>query len=370
MNSLGSLKKSSCMIDGVLSSKFDLNNIYSYFSFSGTIVICLKYNNKKKTSNGEETCKTFNNQITLILSNGMNIKIFNTGAFSVSGAGNVDEALDNARETILEVLESLKNVRFTKEITPIIVKDFYTFHETSIVTPTSEQDLYECKHFIKGEKLIIAGEKCERFHLKEELYIDIKHQNKIKKLYNNLAEKVGHVEYIMDRKTKSLCIKNCTYTLIQDDFYDILNKYNKSIGKLKITLDKPGLKIELPEKVKINIKICSEDTVLESIKFSNCNYNFLVKMDKNCFIDRDRICHFLEDKNVNYTYDPCSYPGVKFSIDKTKITIFRTGSILLSSKEDIYFKAYPFIIEMFKMDMTCRPIENIEPETELSIWDL
>jgi TATA-box binding protein (TBP) (component of TFIID and TFIIIB) len=370
MYSLGDLKKSSCMIDGMLSSKFDLNNIYSYFPFNGTIVVCLKFNNKKKSSMGEETCKTFNNQITLILQNGINIKIFNTGAFSVSGAGNIDEGLDKARESILEVLECLKKVRFTKEITPIILKDFYTFHETSIVTPTSIKDLYECKHTIKGNSIIIGGEKCERFHLLEDIYIDIKHQNKIKKLYNNLAQEIGKVEYIMNRKTKSLCIKDCTYSIIEDNLYDILNKYNTSIGKLKITLDKTPKKIQLPDKVKIDIKICRDDTVLDSIKFSNCNYNFQVKMDKTCFIDRDKICIFLEGKKISYTYDPCSYPGVKFSIDKTKITIFRTGSILLSSKEDIYVKAYPFIVEMFKIDMTCKPIENIEPETELSIWDL
>jgi TATA-box binding protein (TBP) (component of TFIID and TFIIIB) len=358
------------MIDGEITSKFDLNNIYSYFHFTGTPVICLKYNNKKKTTSSEEICKTFNNQITLILQNGMNIKIFNTGAFSVSGAGNVEEALDNARESILQLLECLKQVKFIKDITPIIVNDFYTFHETNIVTTTDIKDLYQCKHFIKDNKIIIEGEKCERFHLLPELYIDIKHQNKIKKLYNNLAQQVGHVEYLMNRKTKSLCIKDCTYSIIEDNLYDILNKYNSSIGNLKITLDKSSEKVQLPEKVKIDIKVCSEDAELQTIKFSNCNYNFQVKMDKNCFLDRDKICSFLEEKSVNYTYDPCSYPGVKFSINKTKITIFRTGSILFASKEDIYEEAYPFIQELFMSDMTCRPIENIEPTTELSIWDL
>jgi hypothetical protein len=61
------------------------------------------------------------------------------------------------------------------------------------------------------------------------------------------------------------------------------------------------------------------------------------------------------------------------------VTIFRTGSIIFSSKVDVNIEVFPFIKKMFsEIDMVShvrqsvpQPEEtNEEEEIELSIWDI
>lgn len=365
----GNFKKTSCMIDGTISCNFNLYIIYNHLEVKNDILY-ITYNNKKKLENKEEKCKSFNNQISIKLSNGMNIKIFSTGAFSISGAGNIKTALDNAKKYLNALLKKIASISLIKEITPVKYDIFYTYYTNHILTRTNTKDLYECKHQIKKNKIIINGKHCEKFDLVKSLYIQIKHTNKIKKLYNNMAEEIGYVEYITCRKTKSLCIKNCVFQKSDDFTYDIVNKYKTKIGVLKIHLLKSSNLIELPQKVKMIAKGCEDKPQITSIKFSNCNYNFQVNLKNNEFIDRDLICSYLESKNIKFTYDPCSYPGVKFTLFNTKITIFRTGSILLSSKEDIYKNVYPFLTSILNENILCKKLENSSQNRELTIWDI
>lgn len=363
----GDIKKTSAMIDGSISSNFNLHIIYNHLNVNDEIVY-LTYNNKKKFENREEICKTFNNQISIKLLNGINIKIFNTGAFSISGAGNVEHALDNAKDSLNKVLNKIKAISFIREIAPKKDDIFYTFYDNRVITYSTIKDVYISKYPFNNNKIIIDGEHYEHFDILPSLYVQIKHKNKQKKLYNNMAKEVGYIEYITNRKTKSLCIKNCIYQKIDDFNYKIINKYNNQIGTLKITLLDSSDLVILPENIKLLAEACDKSSYIQEMKFSNCNYNFQLKLKTEEFIDRNLVCDFLTKKSIKYTYDPCSYPGVKFTIFNTKITIFRTGSILFSSKNDIYKDVYPFILSIFKENMICSIIED--SNEELTIWDI
>jgi TATA-box binding protein (TBP) (component of TFIID and TFIIIB) len=95
-----------------------------------------------------------------------------------------------------------------------------------------------------------------------------------------------------------------------------------------------------------------------------------LNLKKGVFLNRDLITNYLSQKNVKFTYDPTSYPGVKFTIEGVKITIFRTGSILFSSKVDISKKALPFIQEMLSKNLETEALPELEEGEELNIWDL
>lgn len=366
----GEIKKSSAMIDGTMSSKsFDLNAIYRHMVV-GDIVTNLKYNNKKKTVLGEEVCSTFNNQISIKMKNGVNIKIFNTGAFSISGAGTVDSAIENARETLEKILVILRGIRLFTEITPGEYRGFYTYYGNRLLTQSGIEGEYVCDHFIKNGKIIINGEQCVEFDLISGVYVQVKHKEKRKKLYNNIAVEIGSIFYNMKRRTKSLCIKDCVYVHDQEGIYFIMNKYGNCIGTLEITITGEAGPIVLPEMVKLVVSVCEQDTVISELKFSNHNCNMQLQLQRGAAINRSKICEYLNQQNIRYTYDPCAYPGVKFAISNVKITVFRTGSVLFSAKKDIHEEAYPFVIKMFENDFIVKTMEEQEEQEELTIWDL
>jgi len=129
--------------------------------------------------------------------------------------------------------------------------------------------------------------------------------------------------------------------------------------------------VDLPEYIELNLEACSEvTTAIETIKFSNSNYN--LKLLNTTSVNRQKICSYLETSGVPYVYNPSAYPGIKFTIDSVKITIFRTGSVLFSSKVDIKKEAYPFIIKLFSEDLSSQVDECDDSitDSELTIWDI
>lgn len=369
------LVKSSSMVCGSFSSTFDLECLYTYLEITGDIVH-ITFDKKKKSKSGEEPFKTFKSGVSIKTKNGCSIKIFASGSFQVSGCGNMDVAIDVAKTTLTKLLCNVKKIKCKKEIILGNFNGFYTIYSKKIVSKNSEGE-YTFDNFYKNNKVFINGKECVSFHLFPEVYIEKTHTDKIKKLYNNLAVCIGQVEYLMVRKCKSLCIKDCKYVKLSETEYDIISKFKYSIGKLIITLTGSIDVKVLPEKICLDVTVCSNNTELGEIKFlnSNCNTSYIIPKDS--FVNREMIAKYLQEKQVPFTYDPCSYPGVKFSYGGVKITIFRTGSILFSSKVDVNKEAFPFIKQMFNdRDLVCNPkpfvVETIgeEPEEELSIWDI
>jgi hypothetical protein len=80
-----------------------------------------------------------------------------------------------------------------------------------------------------------------------------------------------------------------------------------------------------------------------------------------------------ETKNIKYLYEPSKYPGVKFSLLDTKITIFRTGSILFSKKHEQYVieDILSVLKDMFLEQNFIKSKQTIQNEdTTITIWDL
>lgn len=363
----GELRKTSATIDGTFTSgNFNLDVIYDCLPITDEITL-IKYNGMKKTKSGEEKCSTFNNQITVKIDN-VNIKIFKSKTFSLSGAGNVDTALEKAEKTLKKLLDILNRIKTSKKVKLDTCGMFYTYYGDKIVT--KKDDKYLFLNLIRKGKAIIDGLSYVEFDLLPGCYIQEKHKEKKKKLCNNMTEEIGYVEYIMKRKSASLCIKDCTYVLKEPNEYEILNSYGNVLGIMKIFIFENKI-IEpqvLPDYVDLEMVASDSLTSISTIKFSNCNYNMKFVCES---IDRNKVCLYLEQQKIKYTYNPSSYPGIKFKIGEVKITIFRTGSVLFSSKEDIKKEAYPFVIKMFEADLETREEEICSDiDSSLTIWDI
>lgn len=364
---VGELRKTSATIDGTFTTGiFNLDVIFDYLEITDEITV-IKYNGMKKTKSGKEECSTFNNQITIKIDN-VNIKIFKSKTFSLSGAGNVDTALEKAKKTLEKLLNILNGIKITKKVKLGKCGLFYTCYDDKIISKNGEE--YKFENVIRNGKAIIGGSSFVEFDLLPGCYIQEKHKEKKKKLCNNLTEEIGYVEYVMKRKSASLCIKDCKYVLKGENEYEIVNSYGNFLGIMKIFIfdGKDVNPVILPEYIDLEMVSSDSHTSLTTIKFSNCNYNMKFICES---IDRNIVCSYLENKNVKYTYNPSSYPGVKFKIGEVKLTVFRTGSVLFSSKEDIKKEAYPFVIKMFESDLNLSDEDfSEEIDDSLTIWDI
>jgi hypothetical protein len=159
--------------------------------------------------------------------------------------------------------------------------------------------------------------------------------------------------------------------------YDI-TKNNFKIGVLKITLTADPSLVKIDEKTELNFQVCDPSTEIGELRFSNSNCHTSYIITKGTFINRQLISDYLKSKEIQHTYDPCSYPGIKFTYSNVKVTIFRTGSVIFSSKVDVNLEAFPFIKRMFseidvvshvRQTISSKP-EETEEEEELSIWDI
>jgi hypothetical protein len=371
------LVKSSAMIAGNFSKEFDLDCLFEYLPIEGDVVH-ITFEKKKRTSSGVEPHKTFKSGVCIKMKNGCNVKIFSSGSFSISGCGSMNP-MKVGKETLEKLLTIIKKINYKKQITLGKFGEFYTLYDKKLLTKIGE--IYTFENFVKNNKVFINNKECIPFHLMDGVYIQKNHLDKVKKLYNNLAIQLGQVEYLMNRKSKSLCIKDCKYTVKKENQmeYDIIkNKFK--IGVLKITLNcDPGL-VKIDKKTELKFQVCDPKTEIGELRFSNSNCHTSIILQKGAFINRQLISDYLKSKEINCVYDPCSYPGVKFTYANVKVTIFRTGSIIFSSKVDVNLEAFPFVKRMFseidvvsytRQTIVSKPEEtNEEEETELSIWDI
>lgn len=365
------LTVSTSVVVGNANCNFDINAIYKYLEL-GDYVIKLKCNNKEKTKDHEIVCKTFYNQISISLKDKTNIKLFNNGKFQVSGIKNIKEAEDKTNV----IFDMIKKIEGRIKINPLLYNGLY-IHTNKILKKykNTTEDLYICSNLIKNEKIIIDGNICEKFDLIDDVYVEKRHTDKKKKIYNIFCEEIGYIEYVMIRKNKNLCVKNCIYNRDEDNQNEfiITNKYKNILGKLILCINGEVISQILPETVDMVYFACSEKPEITKIETVNKNSNMKILLDRGSFVNRENICEFLSSNDINFTYDPCTYPGIKISMDDVKITIFRTGSILFSSKKEV-IDAYDFVAKIFEDNPSFIKIKSIEKEKEkekdISIWDL
>lgn len=354
---------STAVIVGECSCEFDIDAIYSHLEITND-VLKLKCNNKEKTKTREIDCKTFYNQISISLKCKANIKLFNNGKFQISGVKNVDKA----KEKMEYIFGLIENISGTEEIKPAYYKGL-AIYKNRIITKT--QNGYICSNMIKNEKIIINSAVCDVFDQCEDTYIQNNHEDKVKKLYNSNCEEIGRVEYVMIRKNKNLCLKGSTYMKKTEGEYVITSRYGTDIGIMKIHIHGAIIKSPQVEKITITYNACSQAPKIVDIKIANVNSNTKFIMGECEFLDRDLICDHLRANNINFVYDPCRYAGIKFTYNNAKITIFRTGSILFSSK-DIDTETFKYIRNMFTTNNFIRQNkEDVQKNTdELTIWDI
>lgn len=360
------LVKSSSMVRGKLSSLFDLELLFEYIEVDIELV-SISFDKKIKTKTGISPFKTFKSGVCVKMNTGESIKIFSTGSYSISGAGNIDSALKNGEIALKKLLEKIKKIDYSVQIHPEKYQGFYTYKQIRIIdSKVNTKGLLKKGCIVVGKKTLVECEFDNR------LYCEKTHKDKKKKLYNNMLDLVGEIEYKMIRKSKSLCLKGTEYEK-KDETCFYIRKGQNLIGMVHVHLvDNSSLNlVVLPETLEMKVQICDPQTKIESVGFSNNNCNTRVKLRKNSYLDRNAICEHLNTLGIHYTYDPCSYPGIKFKIDDTKVTIFRTGSILFSSKDDVTLKVFPFIKNLFKTDFTkTEDLDECEDIEEISIWDL
>lgn len=352
-------KVSSSVFIGELTSEVNINSVYDNVVLDDEIVK-IKCNNKQKTKTQEMECKTFYNQISFHLKNKNVIKFFNNGKFHISGVKSLSDATTNLNK----IIEKIKEIKGIKQIKPEKKFGLNTF-KNKILSKSNEEDVYIVKNEIKVNKILINSKECEVWDLNKDLYIETKHTERVKKIYNNMCVQVGIATIIIKRKLKILKLKGCNYIKKNDNLYEIKDKFGNYIGDLEILYNQNSTQSISLETANINKNACDPLLKVKEIVLANSNYN--LKVDYQ--IERNNVCKYLEDANVKYTYDPCSYPGVKFDIDNVKITVFRTGSVIFSSKNDIFKTAFPFVQNMFSKNITKK--EEIEVQNdELSIWDI
>lgn len=330
---------SNSVYTGVTDTCFDLHMIYKNFKLSEDFVK-IQYNNKQKIFTKknilETDCKTFYNQISLSLRDKTNIKLFNNGNFQISGVKSQEEALNK----LFFAVKDLNQIYGEISVVPKVIDNILTYNKRIIVRV---EDRYECKHVYKNGFFVINKEVCVVSEFDNRILISDRHVNKRKNLYNINCEYIGYLDYIMIRKNKNLCLKDTFLVKESDNKYSIFNKYTVRVGSIEITITGNIIDhISLSEDSKkngltISYNACSGNITpnVKSISLANINCNIKYILSSKESLDRYKICETLANEKVKYVYDPCKYPGIKLELYGTKITIFRTGSILFSGKDDI-----------------------------------
>jgi TATA-box binding protein (TBP) (component of TFIID and TFIIIB) len=374
LQSFSPLHISNAVITGSTDTTFDLPMIFRFLEIQDPVVK-LQFNDQQKEGSGISACKTFYNQVTFSLSNKANVKLFNNGKYQISGVKNLASARSNL-ETVLKLLPVIKG---RIEVEPDVVSKVLCFNGRVLLK--NEADIYHCSSGVyKNGFFMIDGNVCVTADFDDRLLVATRHGNEKKKnLYNIDCEYVGFVQYIMKRKNKNLCLKGAYFTKISDTSFLIHDKFinNVPIGEMNIHVTGNIKDHRVSEKVTLEFSACKGFPQITSMTLANINCNIKFQPNKSVNIDRDLLCKYLADMGVPYNFDPCKYPGVKFSHQNTKITIFRTGSVLFSGKHEIK-DAILWIASVFnendfvKTAATPTPeaSEAIEAAEELSIWDI
>ena len=369
------LSVSTGVVVGKCDSNFDINSIYQYLNIdTNSGIASIKCNNKQKTKTFEMECKTFYNQITISMVNKQNVKLFNNGKFQVSGVKSVDEASNLIKKLIHEI----SIIKGTSSVKTQYHRGLYVY-KNKILRKDKNGDIV-CSNTINNDKIIFDGCEVEEFKLIDGVYCDKKHTDKTKRLYNNNCDEIGIARYSMKRKLKNLCLKSTTYSKKDEYTWDIINKYNTVLGQLSVEFYKQRITpaITLGDTVDLVYSACSNTaTSITDAYLANVNLNFKLLLISGETLDREAIVRHLnsiKEVDISVIYDSTRYPGIKFILGNTRVTIFRTGSIIFSTKEDVNVEVIPFLKDLFeKNDFIKKSKRDVAPapgEKVLSIWDI
>ena len=226
----------------------DLEVVFNNLCIDETI-ISMKYHGNFK---GEvKSTGSFFNQITVIIyvkkyNKEINLKVFKNGKAQVTGVTSEDQC----NETLNLFYNKIKDIRGTKKVHVKIINniiyDLEDYNKFNGLKHTRFQSIkiygeIDGSYIVIGERkgndYIINNEKVVIFDQDNNLFMQIKHSNFIKKIYDKNGKEVGYVQYTYNRPRKIVILSG--YKFIENDkkniiFMKNIQKYNFNEKHTKI----------------------------------------------------------------------------------------------------------------------------------------
>lgn len=357
-----SFRVSTYVIVGEVNSTFDIDTIYNNIGITGEIAK-VRYNNKEKTAEDETDCKTFFNQISIYMKTGLCVKMFSNGKFQISGA----KSEEQAHKTIAGLIENIKAIIGEKRVEYQNEKGLPVYNGKVLIKDNDHK--YTATFTYKKREIHVLDSvflHCEHTGLLIEKF----HVDRTKRILDMNLEHVGYAKFMMKRRGKNLCLKHLSFKKTSTDNYLIYNeKYNVDYGTLIYEWFKEPFRGLPKGDVILKYRAVDPDTRIISTRIANLNSSIRLDIGKKT-IDRTCVYDKLVEMGITVDYNPAKFPGIKFTHDDTKITIFRTGSIILASTSHPQ-GAIDFITELFEEDFTVdKSGLQVDTSRVLTIWDL
>ncbi len=431
-----------------LSCHLDLDAIYNNISINNVIV-------GKKIGNDTigdmKNKKSFYNQLTLKVyleeyKKEVNNKIFsNKKNFQITGIKNKEQALLSIKNIInlmiqiegenkiyiniqnnlilnkIDIDKSCKNENSIQKRYNSIIKIYGKIPNQKyykIVGEIKENKIYFTdEEGIKKQVCCLYDYLCDYTQLEniqeiyKYIYVDIKHKNFYKNLYNSYGEIIGNIYYKFNAVKKNLILYKSTFILVKNNIYKILNKNSKEVGNLIVDFNEEKVIILdknldfiyqkyyaiSSENVRNNIhsgKIFENFETKINLEIANINSNFSIDLQGNS-IDRNKLSYILNNcYNLDAYYNQDSkYHAINVKIYYTKdfqltkltdkeceykisVSIFKNGKIIIFGCRDFSHINIPknFIIKIFGEVMEEIIIkekeDNFNTNNNINMWDL
>lgn len=392
---------------------FDIESIFNQIEICDTI-LGIKYHNRirgniKRTGSffNQASMKVYNN----IHKKEMNMKIFANGGFQLSGI----KTLEQAESSIKMFLNKIKNMN-GKSIIDVVVRNGITYNKNeydrlehsdhtrfnSIKIYGKQDGHYKIIGERKGKDLIINGNKVELFR---DYFIDIKHKDCIKKMYDKNGICVGKLTYSMKRKRKNLILNGCIMKRVNDFNDEIYDKYENLIGNRIIHFDKDISAVEDQVNNILLSYSCINDDISSilndkdfrkriNLRFTNINCNFNMKLDGHLLNKKVVHSTLVNSYNILSDYDPMTkYQtiNIKLYYDdnmnlighnngnytyKFTVLLFQNGTIIISgcTNKTQIISIKRLIIKIFSEHKDSFIIKkgniSLNKDENLTIWDI
>jgi len=406
-----------------IDSPIDVESVFIYLPINETF-LGIKFHDKIR---GDiKPTGSFYNQVSIIVylkdyDKKVNLKLFANGKVQFSGIKINEHAL-TAFTLFVKEISKISGKKIVNTITiDGIIYNKAEFEDSENQSRTRFNSIKIYSYNSSTNVFSIVGEKKRKdFVIKNDsvciygdYFVQTKHLNYIRKLFNKNGDYIGCIEYFFTRKRKNVVMKDYSMEKISEFEYNIFDKYKKFIGTQKIYIERDIVIPDFSERknIMINYSAIKSESLRNSIlsgdffipeedlekkikfKITNINCNFEINIGDR-LIERT-ILHdiFNEDYKLNsYFNNESRYQAInlKLYFDKNmkmihnkedyahKVTLlfFQNGKIIISgctSKNQIIIvkKTIMGILNEIKDKIFQRKKIDVKIiDSEISIWDL
>jgi hypothetical protein len=404
-----------------IDSVFDIASIFAHLKIDDEI-IGTKYHNRIKGK--IKATGSFFNQITVVLyvkkcNKQVNLKLFGNGKVQFSGVRTELQASLALKIFLYRISEihgrKYVNVIYNDSDNILYNKYEYNLFKNSAHVRFDSIKFYGC---FEGEYRVIGERKGKDFVLNKvsveifdkNYFIESRHLDYKRKMFNRNGEYVGYLEYTFLRKRKNVILKYHTFERTSDTNFKIYDKYKRYIGDQNLVLEKNKIpvlanvdRIELDyscvSKMEIIDQIVSGDYFTDDFEKTiklrtiniNCNYAYNTL---HRIIDRSAFHNLLNERFpvLSYFNHDSKYQAinVKIFLDanlqvcsskeayerKITLLIFQNGKVIISGcinkKQILVASRYltKIINENQNSIFVKERIKTSIVDTEISIWDI